>query len=385
MELSFSEHSYNKLLNKAGLNLYGARGLLKSVIVALAVCWLPLAIMTLIMQKFWTGNVDNSFISSFDTQARFLVTMPILILSERSVSLKLAKILAQFVSSGIIRIEDQQQFNKIVGNQVKFLKSGWTDLAIFVLCYLQVFLILFYTAENTHLLGWGLNEDGKSLNMAGLWSILISRPFVLYLFYKWFLRIVVWGIILYKITRLNLNLFPPHPDRMAGLGFLPYSISYFSPVAFAVSATVAGNMADFVLIEGAHVMDLKFIALAYFIFVTFLFVSPLLLFSEKLTSAREQSIFENNDYANGIFRELQSKVASKGFDQVNAEDMSSPEFSAVCDMSGVFSNVLNMQTLPFTLKDLIPLWAMTALPFIFVVFIEFPVIDVIKTVLDVIV
>jgi len=132
-------------------------------------------------------------------------------------------------------------------------------------------------------------------------------------------------------------------------------------------------------------MDLKFIALAYFIFVTLLFVFPMLFFVEILTNAREQSIFENNDYANGIFRELQSKVASKGFDQVNAEDMSSPEFSAVCDMSGVFSNVLNMQTLPFTLKDLIPLWAMTALPFIFVVFIEFPVIDVIKTVLDVIV
>ena len=180
-------------------------------------------------------------------------------------------------------------------------------------------------------------------------------------------------------------MFPPHPDLVGGLGFLPYSIRYLSPVAFAFSAIIAGNMADFVLIEGAHVLDFKFLAIAYFIFITVLFVFPMLFFSEKLSSAREQSIFENNDYANGIFRELQTKVALKGFNEVNADDMNSPEFSTVCDMSGVFGNVLNMQTLPFTLKDLLPLWMMTAIPFVFVVFIEFPIIQVLKTVLSMLV
>jgi len=141
-------------------------------------------------------------------------------------------------------------------------------------------------------------------------------------------------------------------------------------------------MADFVLIEGSHVLDFKFLAIAYFIFITTLFVFPMLFFVAKLSNAREQSIFENNDYANGIFRELQTKVTLKGFNQVNAEDMDSPEFSTVCDMSGVFGNVLNMQTLPFTLKDLLPLWMMTAIPFILVVFIEFPILEVLKTVLS---
>ncbi len=385
MELFFSEHTYNKLLNKAGLRTEGANGPLKSVLVALVICWLPLAIITLIQQNFWTGTVANSFITSFDTQARILISLPILIFSERIVNLKLGKLLAQFVSSGIIRNEDIGHFHQIVQNQVKFMKSRWVEPLIFILCYLQVFLILFYATENTHMFLWELNKDHESLNMAGLWSILISKPLVLFLVYTWMLRIVVWGTILFKIARLNLNLFPPHPDLVGGLGFLPYSIRYFSPVAFAFSAIVAGNMADFVLIEGSHVLDFKFIVIAYFIFITTLFVFPLLFFSGKLSNAREQSIFENNDYANGIFRELQSKVALKGFNQVNAEDMDLPEFSTVCDMSGVFGNVLNMQTLPFTLKDLLPLWGMTALPFVFVVFIEFPIIDVLKKVLSMLV
>jgi hypothetical protein len=385
MELFFNEHSYTKLLNKAGLKTDGAGGQLKSILVALIICWLPLAIITLIQQNFWTGNFANSFITSFDIQARLLITVPILIFSERVVNSKLGKLLAQFVSSGIVRTEDTERFYQIIGNHEKFMKSRWVDFALFILCYMQVFLILFYTAENTHMLEWGLNKGHESLNFAGLWSTLISKPFVLYLVYSWMLRIVGWGVILYKITRLNLNLFPPHPDLVGGLGFLPYSIRYFSPVAFAFSAIVAGNMADFVLIEGSHVLDFKFIALAYLIFITAMFIIPLLFFVEKLTAAREKSIFENNDYANGIFRELQSKVALKGFNQVNAEDMDSTEFSTVCDMSGVFGNVLNMQTFPFTLKDLLPLWMMAVAPFIFVVFIEFPILEVLKTVLSMLV
>jgi hypothetical protein len=385
MELFFSEHAYNKLLNKVGLKTEGVSGQLKSVFVALAICWLPLAIFTLILQNFWTGNLATSFISSFDTQARLLITLPILIFSERIVNVKLGKLLSQFVSSGLIRKEDIGHFKQIIGKQVNFMKSRWVDFVIFLLCYFQVFLILFYTKENTHLFIWELSDDHESLNIAGLWSTLISKPFVLYLVYSWMLRIVFWGVILFKISRLKLNLFPPHPDLVGGLGFLPYGIRYFSPVALAFSAIVAGKMAEFVLIEGSHVLDFKFIGIGYFIFITALFVFPMLFFVEKLTDAREQSIFENNDYANGIFRELQSKVALKGFNQVNAEDMESPQFSTVCDMSGVFGNVLNMQTLPFTLKDLLPLWGMTALPFVFVVFLEFPIIEVLKTVISMLV
>jgi hypothetical protein len=385
MELFYSENTYSKLLHKAGVNKEGANREVKSVLIALLICWLPLAIITLIQQNFWTGSFANSFITSFETQSRLLVTVPILLFSDRIVNLKLGRLLAQFVSSGIIRNEDVERFYQIIWNNVNFMKSRWVEPILFLLSYLQVILILFYTTENTHMLSWGLNEDHQSLNLAGFWSTLISKPFVLYLVYRWLLRIIFWDIILYKISKLNLKLFPPHPDLVGGLGFLPYSIRYFSGVAFAFSAILAGNMADFVLVEGAHVTDFKFIALGTFIFITILFVFPLLFFVNKLNSAREQSIFENNDYANGFFRELHHKVKSKGYNQVTADDLNSTEFSTVSDMSGVFSNVLHMQTLPFTLKDLLPFWISTIIPFIFVIFIEFPVIEVFKAIFSMVV
>ena len=238
---------------------------------------------------------------------------------------------------------------------------------------MHVFAVLFYESENTSFLSWQLADEigSNRMNLAGKWSTLISRPLLLFLFYRWFLRIIVWGGILRKISKLNLNLFAVHPDLAGGIGFLGYSIRYFSPVAFAISVTVVGNMVNFILIEGSHLADLRFAMLGYLIFITLLFTLPLLSFTSKLINAREQSVYENNDFANGIYRELRYKF-SKGYEKVNAEDLSSPDYSAASDLSGIVNNALNMKFLPFNMKDMIPFWVMTALPFLAVVLLEVP-------------
>lgn len=383
MDFSFEDHAYNKALTKIGILGGGAKVQLSRVLIPFALCWLPLAVITLFQGTFWTGNMDTSFITSFDTQARFLITMPILILAEKLVSSKLDRILGQLKNSGIVNKEDHITFDEIIKRNVKFLKSHWTDIAVFVICYIHVFIVLFYKSENTSFLSWQIYyEDGEaSLDFAGKWSTLISRPFILFLFYRWILRIVVWGNILRSVSNLKLNLFAIHPDLCGGLGFLGYSIRYFTPVAFAFSATIVGNMADFMLIEGSHLDDLKIPALAYLIFITILFTLPLIFFTGKLMDAREKSVFENYDFANGIYRELRLKFA-KGYEKVNAEDLSSVDYSAAADLSAVVDNSLKMKFVPFTIKDLIPLWAMSTLPFLAVVLLEIPIKELFQTLIS---
>ena len=379
MEFSFEDHAYNKVLNRFGILGESRKALFNKVLIPFIICWLPLAIISLVLGTFWTGNMDTSFITHFDTQARFLISMPILILAERLIGKRLNIVLNQFKYSGIVRKEDHGKFDDIVKRKILFLQSHWTDIVIFVLCYVHVFAVLLYESEYTSFLTWQIvMEDGEpTLNLAGKWSVLISRPFFLFLFYRWMLRFIVWGIILRQISKMDLNLFAEHPDLCGGLAFLGYGIRYFSPVAFAFSATVAGNMADFMLIEGEHIADLRAPAIGYFIFISILFVLPLLSFTTKLINAREKSVFENYDFANGMFRELRRKVAKK-YDQVVAEDLKDPSYSAVADYSAVVDNVLNMKLLPFTLKDMLPLWIMTALPFLGVILLEIPVNELIK-------
>jgi hypothetical protein len=312
--------------------------------------------------------------------------MPIFILSEKLIRSKLGVILNQFFHSGIILKEEKLQFESIINKQTDFLKSKWTAFVVFLICYLQVFSIVFYESSNTSFLTWQLvSEVGEpSLNMVGKWSTLISRPFLLFLFYKWLLTIIVWGNILRKISNLNLNLYPEHPDLSGGLGYLGCALRYFSPITFAISAAVAGNMADFILIEGLHLAELRIAAVGYFVGMTLLFTIPMFFFTAKMVEARETSVFENYDFANGMYRELRLKI-QKGYDQVTKQDLDSSVYSSVSDYNAVVDNVLKMKFVPFSIKDLIPLWAFMVLPFFGVVLLEIPFAEIFKNFVQIVV
>lgn len=379
MEFKFEDPTFNKLLLKTGISGNGIKVQFAKVFILFVICWLPLAIMTLINGTFWTGEIATSFITSFDTQVRFLISMPIFILAQKMVSSRLGIVLRQFIKSGIIVNEEKLHFDTIIEKQTSFLKSKWTNGLIILICYVQVFEVLLYASSNTSFLSWQLAAGGGelALNLAGKWTTLISRPLVLFLFYKWLLRILVWGNILRKVSNLNIKLYPQHPDLAGGLGFLGYALRYFSPITFAITAAVAGNMADLMLIEGLHIADLKLPALGYFIFISLLIALPMLFFTAKMIGAKEASVFENNDFANGMYRELQLKI-TKGYDQVTKQDLDSGVYSAVSDYNAVADNVLKMKFLPFTLRDMVPIWFSIALPFLAVVLLEIPIAEIIK-------
>ena len=76
---------------------------------------------------------------------------------------------------------------------------------------------------------------------------------------------------------------------------------------------------------------------------------------------------------------------SKGFDKVTQEDLKSPDFSAASDLSAVIENALNMKYVPFTLRDMIPLWGMTILPFLAVILLEVPINELFKVLVSILV
>ena len=367
------DKSYNKLFYSTGNKGSGPKNDLTKVLLALLICWLPLAIITLFTGSFWTGEITSSFITDFDIQVRLLVSMPILILADREINLRLSLIFNQFTNCGIIGKDIKEKFETIIQSNVQFLKSIWISVILLILCYVQVFAVFYFEMTSTSVLTWQVFLlDGETVfNLAGYWSAFISIPFVLFLVYKWLLRIIVWGIILFKISKLKINLFPFHPDLSGGLGFLGYSIRYFSPIAFAFSAIVAANAADFMLIEGIHLVELKLPLIGYLIVITCLFTFPLFFFTQTMFNWRERSVYEDYDYTNGVYRELKVRM-NKEFEEVNKDDLKLMDFSAATDLSSVIEKALNMKSVPFTLKDNFPLWIMTAAPFMGLILIEYP-------------
>jgi hypothetical protein len=378
----FEDKTYNKLFNKAGLTGSSPKHDILRVFGGLAICWVPIALLTLFKGNFWTGEITTSFITDFDFQARFIIAMPIFILADRGINMKLSLIIDQFTNSGIVGKEIQETFNEIIQSKVRFLKSRWTGIAIIILCYAQTFAVYYYESSNTSVLTWQVQylNGEPSFNFAGYWSIFISVPFVLFLVYRWFLRLIFWWVILFKISKLEITLFPFHPDLSGGLGFLGYSIRYFSPIAFAFSTIVAGNAADFMLIEGIQLIDIRLPLIGYLIFIIIFFTLPMLFFTVKMQEESEKCIYENYDYTNGIFRELRKQIA-KGFDEVTPKDLKLPDFSAAADLSALVDNALKMKFMPFKIKDLVPLVIMAVIPFFGIVLIDIPLKELLAAVL----
>lgn len=287
--------------------------------------------------------------------------------------------MAQFKNSGIVKTEQHDLLDNISAKSKAFLSSKWLDFAVFAFCYLQVVLILTFEKENTFLLTWQINNSNETvvLSHAGWWNFLIGRPLVIFLFYRWIIAIVAWGFVLRKISKLDLELFPMHPDCVGGLGFLGYAIRYFSPITFAISASVSGSLMDMILIEDMSLSELKVPVFGFFILITLLFTYPLLWFTKKLIDAREKSVFDNDDFANGMLREFKNKT-SKKYHEVEPEDLQSPIYSSVSDLSSIMNNALNMKFLPLSLKDLVPLWVSILIPILFVISLEIPLNQLIK-------
>lgn len=77
----FEDNAYNDLLKRIGFKGSGVKSDISRVIISLVICWLPLVVITIVKGTFWTGDISRSFITDFDIQARFLVTLPIFILA----------------------------------------------------------------------------------------------------------------------------------------------------------------------------------------------------------------------------------------------------------------------------------------------------------------
>lgn len=381
--LSFGDHQFEKLLDRLRLRFTERKFLILKVAVAFLVCWLPLGVLSLIYGNFWTGNFHDSFITSFEAQTRFLISLPILILVEPLINSRLKKTLIQFHDSGLIPEHRVEEFWALIERKVNFLHNRWTYVSIILFCYIQVATIFYFEINHTSLSSWQLDEGSGDLglNMVGKWSVFVSRPFTLFFIYRWILRVFVWGRILARISKLDLRLSPFHADRVGGLGFLSFSVSYFAPFMFAVSVALAGNVADLMLVDGMRLAEFRMPLLGYVILISLFFTYPLFVFSRKLIDLKEKSVFTMYDQIKHVYQKAELPTAADPSSKPIGDEQIA-YISSLSDFNAMMDNVFNIREIPFQIKDLIPLWVLTVLPFVFVIMIEIPLSEIIARIVS---
>jgi hypothetical protein len=230
---------------------------------------------------------------------------------------------------------------------------------------------------------WALAEttSGVHLSAAGWYYILASQLLYLFLLgisvWKWFL----WTLFLFKLSKLNLQLAPTHPDLHGGIGFLGMSPLAIAPTFFVASAAIGATWRALIFREHVHLMSFKFDAIILLAIVLIVALGPLIFFVPKLARLRRRGIFEY-----GTLAQLESTAFHNRWILHRAgreeEFPASPEASTLTDYGSSYQNIEHLQPFPFDRGAFAALILAVTIPMLPVVLAEVPFVTVLKGLLS---
>ncbi|HET8781530.1 MAG TPA: hypothetical protein VFM63_03860 [Pyrinomonadaceae bacterium] len=344
----------------------GVRVITRAV-VCVAIGWLPLVVLV-IAQSGSNPSILYAFFTDFAVHARSLVAAPLFIISELLCLSALEKIARHFITTGLIEGDERLRFKAYADSTRRLINSRVAEVVCIVAVYVIVVGIMSYVPQDVFP-EWSF-IDGR-LSWAGGWSMFVSAPLLLVLFFSWLWRILLWGRFLFRTSRLHLRLIAAHPDCAAGLRFLNSAIFAFMPFAFTLGIIAAGTVANRVAHERALLDRVEMTLLGLAVFVLLLVAGPLIVFVFNLHAQKLRGTFRYGLLAQNVGRDFEKKWL-ENYDKYGDDALEAPDFSATTDLYGIASNIQNMSHFPFEVKALIALIVVTLLPFVPVALMAIP-------------
>jgi hypothetical protein len=347
------------------------------MVVITALAWLPLVALTIINGRF-AGGVPVPFIYDFEVHARLLLSLPIMVLAEVIVYLRMRAIAVQFIERQIITDTVRPAFDAIVSSTMRLRNSLIAEIAMLLLVFFvgpSVWRMTAALQADT----WYATVTGSSsiLTPAGRWYAYASVPVFQFILLRWYYRIFLWCRFLFKVSRLDLNLVPLHPDRCCGLGFLGTVAAAFSPLLTAHSVLVAGFIANRILHHSATLPDYKLELVAAAVVLLLIVLGPLCVFIPKLMIAKIEGLRTYGRMASDYVVSFAGKW-NRGTAAGGEPLLGSADIQSLADLGNSFAVVSEVKLVPFGKHTIIQSIASIALPLVPLVFTMFSVEDILK-------
>jgi hypothetical protein len=350
-----------------------------------AIAWLPLLLLSFLDGRA-LGGVKISFLSDIEHHARFLVALPLLLSAETFVHRVLSPRIGNFVRRRIIRNGELPKFEAAIASAHRMRDSIFPELILIGLVYMVG--LRFYgnqmASASSLSATWYATPDGVHWNLtpAGYWLVIFALPLFQFLLARWYWRIFIWVVFLFRVSRLDLNLVPTHADRVAGLGFLNKCIYSFSYFLLAHGALLSGYIAGQVMHFGGDPRGYKLEAAAVLIFLLFVVLAPLALLTPRLISSKWER--------GGAFGALTSRYV-EGFDEKwitgNPPEgetlLGTGDIQSLADIGNSYTVVSQMRIVPFSTSDILFLAAMVLAPLLPLLLFVFSIEELLDSVLKI--
>jgi len=334
------------------------------VLVFIAITWLPLLLLSVIEGHAIGRGPLVPFLGDVEANLRFLIALPLLIVSELVVHRRMRLVVTQFIERNLIPEAAVPRFDAAIASAVRLRNSVVAEIVLIALVYGVGISVLWrnYIAVAAMPTWYAVPSGGElSFSLAGRWYVGLSVPIFQFLLVRWYFRIFIWARFLWQVARIDLSLIPTHPDRVGGLGFLSNIVYAFTPLAVAHGVMLAGPVANHIFYLGQRLTDFRIEIAGLVLFLMCLVFVPFVVFSPQLALVKRTGLREYGRLAERYVREFDAKWLREG-----APDgeplLGSADIQSLADLANSFEVVKSMQLAPITRDALVRLFGATIAP-----------------------
>jgi hypothetical protein len=336
-------------------------------------CWLPIVIPAFLAGRVIDGATADPLLRHFAIHSRCLLAIPLFIVGESGLA-GLETLIRHFVAAGLVGDASLPKFHAALDSADRLLNARWVSALLLLLVAANA-LLATGQFERLHDASWAIDQGG--LIFAGWWYLLVLKPIFGFFLVFWTWRILILGMLLWRIARLDLDLIPVHPDGTGGLGFLSIAPRAFVPFVLGASIVLASHFAHNILYHGAHVDALRLPMGLYVAIALSLCLGPLLMFAGPLKRLRYRSLLDYGALA-GRHGRLVDRRWIRGEQIGDDALLNAPELGPVADVHALYETVSGIRVTPIGRQTVINLLLAAALPMVPVLAIEIPVKELLK-------
>ena len=352
----------------------------RRIAILIALTWLPLAIAALLSRRAFEGT--EPLLQHFGVHVRFLVAIPLFLIAEPFAETVGRRILAYFLSSGLVPESGRASFVEVIQSCRRLLRSRLALICVVGFAVLQAALSARDLAHMHEIHGWATSVEGAHLGFGAWWFLLVSRPIYGVLLFNWLWRLIVIVVLLWRIARLDLQLVPTHPDGCGGLGFLQRVPTVFVPVILASSAVLASRWAHDVLYHQVPVESL-YVPMALFVaLVLVLFLAPLLVFVPSLLGLKRRGLLAYGALV-GRHGRLVERRWVRGEPVVDDGLLDAPELGPVADTLTLYDAIAKLKMAPIGKQSIATVAGAAVIPMLPVIAIQVPIKDQLLSVIKI--
>ena len=350
-------------------------------LVSIVITWVPLLIITIFEGTFNSG-IKLPFLQDVAMHVRLLVALPMLLLIRLFIEAKVA-VVVKYLSDTLVSAEDKKNiFPKILRRGKRLTNSVWAEIIMLGLVIVITISpikggMMSGLQHETDLWMFAGNEGSHALSMAGKWSIYISIPVFQFILLWWLWRYFVWVLLLFRISRMKLNLEPTHPDLTGGLGILLLAQKYFILFFLAVCTVASGVLMARLISHQDTFNGICIEAIGYIILCLLLVLVPMLFFTGKLMRLKHAGLLQLSKLGFSLSDKFEKEwINDNAIEKKLTETLAST--STVQDYSTIFRSVAEIRIVPLTVKEVLTMVFLLFIPYIPILFIHFSIVELLQ-------